>query len=118
MRYVMLFGSSSVDTWSQLSPERQGAVMGEIMEWFTRHREAGTIVGGERLQTATSATTIRGANGAQQLIDGPFIEAKEEVSGFGIIEVPDLDTALALARTWPALQVEGESVEVRPVYEM
>jgi hypothetical protein len=117
MKYVMLFGSPS-DGWAGVSEERSNALYGEIMDWWGKHSADGTIVGGERLQAATTATTVRGTNGSQSVTDGPFIEAKEEVSGYGVIEVADLDAALALARTWPALQVEGESVEVRPVFEM
>jgi hypothetical protein len=50
--------------------------------------------------------------------DGPFVEAKEVLGGYGLIEVADLDEAIALAQTWPALQVDGESVEIRPVDAM
>jgi hypothetical protein len=46
------------------------------------------------------------------------VEAKEVLGGFGIVDVANLDEALALAKTWPALQVAGESVEIRPVDEM
>jgi hypothetical protein len=44
--------------------------------------------------------------------DGPFIEAKESVGGYGIIEVPDLDAAIALASTWPS---PNSKVEIRPL---
>jgi hypothetical protein len=118
MKYVILFGSGSDATWGQLTTEKRDAVHDEIMEWWGKHMAAGTILGGERLQSATTATTIRGLGPQSELIDGPFIESKEEISGFGVIEVPDLDAALAFARTWPALQITGESVEVRPVWAM
>ncbi len=119
MKYVMLFaGAADEATWQRLPPEEMERIMGEIDAWWTEHAAAGAIVGGERLQGGSTATTFRIVGGALQTIDGPFIEAKEEVGGFGILEVPDLDAALAIARTWPALQVEGESIEVRPAYEM
>jgi hypothetical protein len=119
MKYVMLFtGIADEAVWKTLPQERQDEIMGEIDAWWTEHAASGAIVGGERLQGGSTATTFRITGGQLQTIDGPFIEAKEEVGGFGILEVPDLDTALAIARTWPALQVEGESIEVRPAYEM
>lgn len=119
MKYVMLFGSASDDTWAQLPEGRADELYREIMAWWGAHTASGEIVGGERLQGGTTATTIRlGGAGRPELADGPFIEAKEEVSGFGVIEVADLDAAISLARTWPALQVPGESVEVRPVFPM
>jgi hypothetical protein len=119
MKYVMLFaGAADEALWQTLPPEEMDRIMGEIDAWWSEHAAAGRIVGGERLQGGSTATTFRITNGNLQTIDGPFIEAKEEVGGFGVLEVPDLDTALAIAKTWPALQVEGESIEVRPAYEM
>jgi hypothetical protein len=118
MKYVILFGSRNDDTWEKLTPEKRDAVHNEIMEWWGKHMADGTILGGERLQASTTATTVRGFSAQSELIDGPFVESKEEISGFGIIEVADLDAALALARTWPALQIPGDSVEVRPVWAM
>jgi hypothetical protein len=49
------------------------------------------------------------------VVDGPFNEAKEIVGGFSIIDVPDMDAAIALAKTWPFLELPGISVEIRPV---
>jgi hypothetical protein len=93
--------------------------MERVWAWFAEHSAAGTILGGERLAAGITATTIRmSGSGQPELTDGPFIESKEEVSGFAIVEVADLDAALALARTWPALDIPGELVEVRPLYEM
>jgi hypothetical protein len=118
MKFVMLFtGAADEAIFAALPPERMEAVMAEIDAWWTHHTETGAIIGGERLQGGSTATTFRMHGDEVQMIDGPFIEAKEEVGGFGILDVPDLDTALAIARTWPALQVEGESIEVRPAYE-
>ena len=119
MKYVMLFGSASDDTRAPLPEDQLAAIHGEIMTWWQRHEAAGVILGGERLQSASTATTIRSNGSAKpELADGPFIEAKEEISGYGLIEVADLDAAIALAQTWPALQIPGDSVEVRPVFAM
>lgn len=119
MKYVMLFtGAADEAIWATLPPEEMARIMGEIDAWWTEHAATGAIVGGERLQGGSTATTFRMHDGEIQTIDGPFIEAKEEVGGFGILEVADLDAALAIARTWPALQVQGEGIEVRPAYEM
>lgn len=61
---------------------------------------------------ARKARTVRWRNGRPLVTDGPFIEAKESVGGFGVIDVPDLETALEIASTWPA---PGHAVEVRPL---
>jgi hypothetical protein len=71
--------------------------------------------GGSRGDTAaaqlgTTATSVRG----DVVTDGPFLEAKEVIAGFYVIEAPDLDTALEVAKRNPATQLGG-GVEVRPV---
>ena len=117
MKYVLLFGAPADGTYP--AAPHTDAVHAEIMDWWQKHASAGVILEGERLQGAATATTFRtGGDLAVETIDGPFIEAKEEVSGYGVIEVADLDAALDLARTWPALKLPGESVEVRPIYVM
>ncbi|MFC0534010.1 YciI family protein [Phytohabitans kaempferiae] len=70
----------------------------------------GSIVTGYALQPSTTATSIRG----DVVTDGPFIEAKEVVAGFFVLEAPDFDTALAIARLNPATTVAG--VELRPLF--
>src|SRR5262245_37480749 len=64
--------------------------------------KAGILLGGERLRPATTATTLRVTDGAPRVLDGPYAEAKEQLGGFHLIDVPDLDTALAWARRCPS----------------
>src|SRR6266850_868270 len=75
--------------------------------------KAGILVGGERLRPAESAATVRVADGAARVLDGPYAEAKEQLGGFHLIEVPDLGTAVAWARRSPSAQ-RGR-VEVRAI---
>ena len=72
--------------------------------------QKGILKGGEELQPMHTATTVRRVNGSMKVTEGPFIESKEHVGGFGMIEVPDLDAAIAIAKSWP-----GGDVEVRPI---
>lgn len=73
-------------------------------------RESGAMVAAFALEPAGTATTLSG----DVVTDGPFVDAKEVVAGFCVIEAPDLDAALAIARTNPSAQLGG-AVEVRPV---
>ncbi|WP_112243297.1 YciI family protein [Kribbella monticola] len=73
--------------------------------------EAGAVVAAFALTPRDMATSIRG----DVVTDGPFVEAKEVVAGFYVIEAPDLDAALEIARRNPATQ-QGGGVEVRPVH--
>ena len=109
MKYMLLFCND--DTWEQASPEALQATYGEIGAWWERHSREGKIFGGAQLQPARTATTVRHEDGGTLVTDGPFIEAKETVGGFALVDVKDLDEALQLAKTWPA---KG-SVEVRPL---
>ena len=92
------------------SPESE-RVYQDIFKWFETNR--GRLVdGGEELQPTRTATTIRKSGGKVSVVDGPFIESKETVGGFSIVEAKDINDALALAKTWP-----GHGVEVRPIVE-
>jgi hypothetical protein len=79
-------------------------------------RDRGIVKGGARLRPASDATTVRVQGDEVLLSDGPFVESKEYVAGIDIIEVADLDEAIALASRHPAA-LAGGSVEVRPVWE-
>jgi hypothetical protein len=112
MKYMLLFVDDQ-EAFNSMTPEVQGQMYQQIGEWWEKHAAAGRIVGGEQLQPPNTATTVRHPRqgGEPVTTDGPFMEAKEGIGGFAIVQVPDLDGALELARTWPARGV----VEVRPV---
>jgi hypothetical protein len=74
------------------------------------------VIGGERLQPVETATTVRGENGQTLLTDGPFVDAKEHLGGFLLLEADDLDAALEVAARVPAARMGG-AVEVRPLAE-
>ena len=88
-------------------------VMAEVMEAHNRfaagvEQLGAKLLGGEALQDTSTATSVRGT----EVTDGPFVETKEALGGFYLVDAPDLDTALAVARTVPA---RFGGVEVRPV---
>ena len=74
--------------------------------------KAGIYVGGDRLRGADTATTVRVTDGRTEVVDGPWAEAREQLGGFHIIDVPDLDAALAWAARIPA--APGSVIEIRP----
>jgi hypothetical protein len=79
-------------------------------------RKAGVVVGLNRLQPTESATTVRLADGKPQVLDGPYADSKEQVGGYYLIDVPDLDAALGWAARCPT--ASHGAVEVRPVWPM
>jgi len=118
MKYVLMFADHVDDQkiWEEMPQEQMLAAYEHINKWFEEHSRSGKIVGGEELRGPGSSTTVRFKNGKPIVTDGPFIEAKEIVGGFAIVEVKDLDEALAIAKTWPG-GGEHRIVEVRPVVE-
>jgi hypothetical protein len=117
MKYVLMFCDTPA-RYDQVDPDDAKKTYEEIFAWFGEHYAAGRIAdGGAELQPVTTATTVRAADGGPVVVDGPFSEAKEVVGGFTIVDVPDLDAALAMARTWPPLKYDGVSVEVRPIVD-
>jgi len=75
--------------------------------------DAGVMVGGSALHPASSATTVRLHEGQRDVQDGPYADTKEQLGGFYLIDVPDLDAALGWAARNPAAATGA--VEVRPV---
>lgn len=81
-----------------------------VADWFADH--AGKIKARGKLAAPLTATTVRlQPDGEAELVDGPFVEGKEVVSGYAEVEVADLDEALRMVRTWPGCPV----VEIRPL---
>ncbi len=116
MKYMLLI---CTDPALLGSPTGQ-AMIPEILAKHTKLAQelnaAGVEWSGARLQPASAATTVRTDGAAQSLHDGPFAETKEELGGYYLIDVPDLDAAIAWARKIPMPGLG--SVEVRPVVQM
>jgi hypothetical protein len=114
MRYLLqIYPQSATAEYLRLPADEQAAIRGEYQDI----RESPGVVGGEQLQPAETATTVRVEDGQTVLTDGPFIDAKEHLGGFLLVEADDLDTALELAARAPAARMGG-AVEVRPLVEM
>lgn len=94
----------------------RAAADGEAWGAYTRALiEAGVLVGGNALHPAHTATTLRVRGETRDIQDGPYAASKEQLGGYFVIEVPDLDAALAWAALNPA--AASGAVEVRPVLE-
>ena len=113
MKYMLLIHSSgNPEDFSALSEDEQNAILAEYMAIS----EAAGVVGGDQLQPAATATTVRVQDGQALTTDGPFAETKEELGGYYLYEADDLDSAIELAARIPAAR-SGGAVEVRPIVE-
>ena len=113
MRYVLMtmVGPEHVRDWEEGTVERKREEIARVSAWFREHGMAGRIQGGEELGRPADAKTVR----KRGISDGPFIETKELLGGFIVVDVDSEATALEMARTWPGLDWDGDAVEVRPI---
>lgn len=111
MQYAVLIYDKP-GTYESLSPTELGSVMAE----YGPITEDPAVRGGAQLQPVHTATTVRVSDGESLVTDGPFAATKEVFGGFYMIDVPDLDAALAFAARIPSARMGG-SVEVRPIVE-
>ena len=115
MQYMLLIygNEASMQSASKADVDQMHAAYGAYTEAMTK---AGVIVGGGRLRPTASASTVRVANGKTQVLDGPYAETKEQLGGYYMIDVPDLDAALSWAARCPG--ASHGVVEVRPIWAM
>jgi hypothetical protein len=110
MQYVLLiYSDERIYGPSKAGPALEEAVAKHMA--FTRELGA-RRVGGAGLKGTASATTVRTSQGAKTVHDGPFAETKEQLGGYYLIDVPDLDAAIAIAKKVPVPQ--DAAVEIRP----
>ena len=119
MRYVIFnyVHPDDVAAWEAWTPEEQEADVERHRAWFRRWREH--VVGGEELDAPNAVKTLRpGRQGdGIAVTDGPFVETKELLGGFVIVEAADMDEAVAMAAEWPSLASQPKAtVQVQPVY--
>ena len=115
MDYLLILYSRE-DGWSQLTEEQQKQGYAAYMAYTEALKKAGALKGSNRLQPVATATTVRVVDGKSQVLDGPYVESKEQLGGYYLIEAPDLDSALAWAARCPG--ASHGTVEVRPVWAM
>ncbi|MET0735550.1 MAG: YciI family protein [Microbacterium sp.] len=115
MKYVIMF-TSTPELDAAVPPERAQAVYERIYHWFGEHGDKIADSGAE-LKEVTTATTVKYGADGPVVVDGPFSEAKEVVGGFSVLDVPDLDAAIAIVRTWPSLELPGVAIEIRPMVD-
>jgi len=112
----MLLIYSNPANWATLSEAERGALNAEYGTFTKDIVDSGEFVSGDPLAGTETATTVRVRDGAAGVTDGPFVESKEHLAGYYIVDVKDLDRALALAAKIP--DARFGAVEVRPVLDM
>jgi len=114
MRYVLLIYGSEQE-WAARSHDERHAMLDEYGKVAREFEERGAMRGGDQLADTAAATTVRVREGERLVIDGPFAETKEQLGGYFVVDVADLDTAIELAAKIPGAR--HGSIEVRPIVE-
>jgi len=112
MEYMLMFYESPADFAQRNGPEAQ-AFFGGWMAYIDTIDKAGIRISGNGLQEPMTGTSLRVRGDKRQVQDGPFADTKEQLSGFLVINVADLDAALEWAARAPCASTGG--VEVRPI---
>jgi hypothetical protein len=114
MKYMVLIYSDPSREPSYGTPEFQ-TMMGDYFSFNERLKADGIAYSGEGLQGVETATSLRFRNGKAETMDGPFAETKEHLGGYYVLEVADLDAALAYAALIPTAHYG--TIEVRPLMD-
>jgi len=115
MKYILLIYSNEAKMQA-LSKAENDQMHAAYMAYTEALKKAGVIVGGDRLQRSSLGTTVRVVEGKTKVLDGPYAETKEQLAGFYMIDVPDLDAALSWAARCPG--ASAGVMEVRPIWVM
>jgi hypothetical protein len=115
VQYLLLLYASEAG-WSELTPAEQQQGVAAYRAYTEALTKAGVLRGSNRLQPVSAASTVRNSNGKTQVLDGPYAESKEQLGGYYMIDVPDLDAALSWAARCPG--ASHGIVEVRPIWAM
>jgi hypothetical protein len=112
MQYVLAIYESA-ESFDARTGEDKSTYFGAWQAYADALRHAGVMAGGKGLEHPSTGTTVRFHNGERTVQDGPYADTKEQLGGFFILDVPDLDAALEWAGRAPLTL--GGTVEVRPV---
>src|SRR6202163_295030 len=114
MKYILMDYVNEAG-WPKLTRDEKEHWLGAYKAYMEAMAKAGVLKDSKGLQPTSAATIVRVANGKNLVLDGPYADSKEQLGGFHIIEVADLDGAIAWAARSPTA-LHGV-VEVRPVRE-
>jgi hypothetical protein len=115
MKYMLLIHGNEANQQAA-SKEAAGQMLAAYGAYTEAMTKAGVYVDGNRLRPTASATTVRVANGKTNVLDGPYVETKEQLGGYYVIEAPDLDAAVSWAARCPGAAYG--TIEVRPIWQM
>jgi hypothetical protein len=115
MKYLVQIYASEADE-SKMTSQDTGKLMQAYGAYTEALAKAGVMLGSNRLRPSSEATSVRVKGGKTEVLNGPYAETREQLGGYYLIDVPDLDAALSWAARCPSSSYG--TIEVRPIWEM
>ena len=115
MQYLVMIYASEAEE-NKMTAEDTGQMLQAYGAYMQALSAAGVLKASNRLRPTTDAASVRVRNGKTEVLNGPFAETREQLGGFVLIDVPDLDAALSWAARCPSSSMG--TIEVRPIWEM
>ena len=115
MQYMLMVYTDD-KVFQKFTPAQQAEGLAAYTAYSEALRKAGVLQGANRLRPTSAATTVRVVEGKSRVLDGPYADSKEQLGGYYLIDVPDLDAAISWAARCPG--ASHGAVEVRPLWEM
>ncbi|HWD04739.1 MAG TPA: YciI family protein [Amycolatopsis sp.] len=114
MKFLLIMHMNP-EVWEGLSEETRDSVMTGHADFIAKIRESGELVNTQALGTPGESAVVRVRGGVPAVTDGPFIESKEFLAGFYLVECASRERALEVAAMIPDAAIEGLGIEVRPI---
>jgi hypothetical protein len=114
VKYMLLIYQNPA-AWENLSEEERNRVFGEVDALMDELNRSGEWVGGEGLADSSQTKTVRVRDGVPAVTDGPFVESKEQLAGYCVVECETPERATEIAARWP--DARYWAMEVRPIME-
>ncbi|HEY4396915.1 MAG TPA: YciI family protein [Acidimicrobiia bacterium] len=114
MKYMLLIYQNPA-AWENLSEEERNRVFGDVDALVGELNRSGEFVGGEGLAHPSNTKTVRVRDGVPAVTDGPFVESKEQLVGYTIVQCETPERAIEIAARWP--DARYWALEVRPIME-
>lgn len=115
MQYMLLIYTNP-DAFMKMTPEQQSQGLAAYQSYMQALTKADVLKASNRLQPTSAATTVRVDNGKTQVLNGPYAETKEQLAGYFLIDVADIDAAVSWAARCPGSS--HGTIEVRPIWVM
>ena len=115
MKYLVMIYASEAEE-AKMTPADVGTILQAYGAYTEALTKSGVLLASDRLRPTSEATSVRVKGGKTEVLNGPYAETREQLCGYYLIDVPDLDAALAWAARCPSSSYG--TIEVRPIWEM